>query len=663
MDSADVGELENDYTIDEMTQNWDVGGMEDDQFISANEYIQLLWKQSSLKVLQQTRVHTAYQECGVLGLFRMFISGSMMSNIRMWTNKNMIEKGLKAANESKFRAYVGLEMAMSILQLNDISSYWRSGMFSGHDDFKHTMSRDDFQNIRANIMLRESGSYNHTEVSTDPLWHSRKLLDHFQKNIACVAVPTGTIALDEASVRTKCRSKARSYLPSKPDKYAIRFYAVVGTKYTYLSSIIDNRSGNTTGETGPEAFTRLFRDLRTPYNNVIVNSNMIDKDSPTALWILQMAQQTKQFPDPSGKRLFFTDNFYTRHTLAEVLKRITDGEARLCGTVKFSNVDATNRHYLTTAIALMKDSTRGDWKLVRAYNKLPDLEKLKRQHAALQKRLPMAKKTPFVAPHDNIADNAGYIVWKDSKIVIFYTNDLAKTPSEPILDMNDEEAISCVHGLCTVHRWTGNEVLHRKEFHVPAIIGAYNKFMNSVDRMDQRRSTNPTQRKEQRLHMSIFTYILDLSALQAYAVQQAISDEAIASFVEFKRSICEAFVLPYRSSRKRPRDTSAMSNHVLESNIGRIEDPHMLTTNIGKTGIHCHLCLMRNEKFKTIYGCIKCKRGFHVNCYSAYHFQGAMRGDAKAIVLMVKQSEKRLVKGLTKKSKFVGDASNIRLSK
>lgn len=216
----------------------------------------------------------------------------------------MIEKGLKSVNESKFRAYVGLEMAMSILQLNDISSYWRTGMFLGHDDFKSTMSRDDFQNIRANIILREPGTYNHTEVSADPLWHSRKLLDHFQKNIASVAVPTGTTALDEASVRTKCRSKARSYLPSKPDKYAIRFYAVVGTKYAYLFSIMDNRSRNTTGETAPEAFTRLFRDLRTPYNNVIVNSNAIDKDLPTALWILQMAQQTKLHPDPSKKKFF-----------------------------------------------------------------------------------------------------------------------------------------------------------------------------------------------------------------------------------------------------------------------------------------------------------------------------------------------------------------------
>ena len=43
------------------------------------------------------------------------------------------------------------------------------------------MSRDDFMTIRANISLRDPESYNHDEASADPLWHSRKLLEHFQK--------------------------------------------------------------------------------------------------------------------------------------------------------------------------------------------------------------------------------------------------------------------------------------------------------------------------------------------------------------------------------------------------------------------------------------------------------------------------------------------------
>ena len=34
-----------------------------------------------------------------------------------------------------FNAYVGLEMAMSLVKMNSIKEYWREENFSGHPDF------------------------------------------------------------------------------------------------------------------------------------------------------------------------------------------------------------------------------------------------------------------------------------------------------------------------------------------------------------------------------------------------------------------------------------------------------------------------------------------------------------------------------------------------
>ena len=99
-------------------------------------------------------------------------------------------------------------------------------------------------------------------------------------------------------------------------------------------------------------------------------------------------------------------------------------------------------------------------------------------------------------PHDIVAEKAGYIVWKDKKIVIRYTNDLASSPSVPILDGSEREAQLAVHGLSELTRWTGKEIFHRTTFSVPSHIVAYNLFMNSVDRMDQKRSALPCKRKE-----------------------------------------------------------------------------------------------------------------------------------------------------------------------
>jgi hypothetical protein len=64
---------------------------------------------------------------------------------------------------------------------------------------------------------------------------------------------------------------------------------------------------------------------------------------------------------------------------------------------------------------------------------------------------------------------------------------LSSTPSEPILAGGNEEAILFVRGLGILHHWTGDENMHQTPFEVPATFVAYNLFMNSVDRMDQKR--------------------------------------------------------------------------------------------------------------------------------------------------------------------------------
>jgi hypothetical protein len=70
----------------------------------------------------------------------------------------------------------------------------------------------------------------------------------------------------------------------------------------------------------------------------------------------------------------------------------------------------------------------------------------------------------FIPSLNNPAKNCGYIVFKDSKIVLFYTNDLVEDPPEPVLLGSDERAVKCVHGLAKLSHWTGTEVVNRSDF-------------------------------------------------------------------------------------------------------------------------------------------------------------------------------------------------------
>ena len=110
------------------------------------------------------------------------------------------------------------------------------------------------------------------------------------------------------------------------------------------------------------------------------------------------------------------------------------------------------------------------------------------------KKLSKKDRKKFIPPKGDLAENAGFLVKKDSKVVIFYCNCLKLTPPAEITIGNDEEAIKCVNGMGTIQRWTGKETMHRTNLSVPAIIVAYNNYMNSVDRMDHIRSSNPTRR-------------------------------------------------------------------------------------------------------------------------------------------------------------------------
>ena len=136
---------------------------------------------------------------------------------------------------------------------------------------------------------------------------------------------------------------------------------------------------------------------------------------------------------------------------------------------------------------------------------------------------------------------------------------------------------------------TGGEVFHRTTLLVPSPIVAYNLFMNSVDRMDQKRSALPCKRKEMRLHMSCFTYVLDLACLQTFAIYKVIQPENDpVTLLQFKRQLCESLVTPYRAEKKRKQNV-----HVpCDANFvpGKSDEQHMLLENLNKKDVDCYLC-------------------------------------------------------------------------
>ncbi|KUF85454.1 hypothetical protein AM588_10000940 [Phytophthora nicotianae] len=417
-------------------------------------------------------------------------------------------------------------------------------------------------------------------------------------------------------------------MPLKPDKFAIRFYAVVGWRSLYIHALWDNGSGNTTATTPAERYTRLFPRLRQPLYNVLNQGEVhVDPKTPSALWLAMIAHQTLLLPAENGRRLLVSDNFYTRHTLAKAVLAITDGETRMLGTVRQDWIGSLNKDAVADSIARVKTKPRGSWELVAAVDSCLASKKDKAAHARKQKKVPAHLRTPYSPPVE-FSPRAGFIVFLDKQPVVFYTNDLASTPTARVLDGTNSEAISCCHGLYPIQRWTTNRVLHREVLLVPAVVAAYNVAMNGVDRVDQLRSTNPTRRKEQRISMSIFTWLLDLSLINAFALMHHIQANAKAprTLREFKRRVCESLTNAQRgkarsSSSKRRRSEPTPQHDTINSGL------HVLTPNSSDHSsgkLVCHLCSMRGTKTsKSRFGCTGCLVGYHVGCFAVAHYKDA----------------------------------------
>ena len=72
---------------------------------------------------------------------------------------------------------------------------------------------------------------------------------------------------------------------------------------------------------------------------------------------------------------------------------------------------------------------------------------------------------------------------------------------------------------------------------VPSVIFIFGLFMNSVNMIDKKFSTVCTRRKENRLHMSFFTYLLDVARVQAYAVFSHVKEESTKKVLKNLREI------------------------------------------------------------------------------------------------------------------------------
>lgn len=144
------------------------------------------------------------------------------------------------------------------------------------------------------------------------------------------------------------------------------------------------------------------------------------------------------------------------------------------------------------------------------------------------------------------AEKAGYIIFKDRAIVTFYSNDLTDTPQNRLNDSKDPHTVGCVHGIAALPRWIWTESLNRTTLQVPALVLAYTLFMNGVDLVDQMLSSKPMTRKELRVTIRLFAFIIDCAIDNSFWLYKVINpNDDFESMFTFKIISSESLVKPF----------------------------------------------------------------------------------------------------------------------
>ena len=366
-----------------------------------NTHAKELSSKSQIKMKQPNIAKNAYEKLGPFGLFKLFYSDTIRDAMWEWTNNHFARTGTHKISKFDLDVFIALEMAMGLRKNNSIKDYWSKKEFLGDASFPKYQSRRNHLRIRSNMQTHSpTDSDNDVIKSEDPLWHSQSILQNI--NRACIHRGSflGCGAHDEISLEEKGRTSAKTYMPIKPIKYGLRFYGLASSAAgipPYLFSFINNGSGNTSNKSLPENYVDQYPKLRRPYEKILKPSKLVDPKSPSALWALQKVHLAQSFPEE--EKHIFSDNFYTSHKLSKLVLTTTDGKLKITGTCRFNKIDATNRTYVRKGLEMLDKMDRGSWILVRAYDMVEDLDKMRRKFNEIESKKTEKQRKNSSPPH------------------------------------------------------------------------------------------------------------------------------------------------------------------------------------------------------------------------------------------------------------------------
>lgn len=230
--------------------------------------------------------------CASDALF-LFIDGTILASIKKHTECSEFKFSL-----DELKAFIGLQCARGLYgKHHSVEFLW--GETFGSNLFRRTMTRKRFSEFKKHLRFDDKMTRRERKIA-DPFACIRSVFDAFTANCRAIYKPHYSLSIDEQLMPLKNRTRLRTYMPNKPDKYGIKFWMLADNESKYVYNVIpylgasekQSRNGRTLAE---DVVCRLMDGLFDKGYNIT------------------------------------TDNFFTSPRLADVLKK---RNTTMVGTVR-----------------------------------------------------------------------------------------------------------------------------------------------------------------------------------------------------------------------------------------------------------------------------------------------------------------------------------------
>lgn len=168
--------------------------------------------------------------CASDALF-LLLDETILRTVKSFTETSNFQLSL-----DELKTFVGLQYARGVYGRHHSVRFLWSQSF-GVRFFNDTMSRDRFCEIKKHLRFDDKTNRARSR-NNDPFVCIRAVFEAFTANCRRVYKPNYSVAVDEQLMPLKSRTRLRTYMPNKPDKYGIKFWMLVDNKTKYVYNML-----------------------------------------------------------------------------------------------------------------------------------------------------------------------------------------------------------------------------------------------------------------------------------------------------------------------------------------------------------------------------------------------------------------------------------------